>query len=378
MGGLIQLAAIGNSDVFLTGSPQITFWKMVFKRYTNFAIESIEQPFTGNPNFGSVSSVTLPKNTGDLIHKCHIQLTLSRTDASTLKDKFGLKLLKRVILSIDGMDIDSQTGEFMEYWNEYTLDDEKKVGYNEMIGNSASFNTHTYEEFDNQTTVIIPLQLYFCKNPGLSLPIHALQYSEVKVKIEFNDKTVCLSNGMSSTITIDKCSLFVDYVYLDTEEKKAILQSAQEFLITQTQELSGNVSDSSQHEGNVKLDFIHPIKELMWVFQDGTGDLKHMMSAYITMNGGQKRASERPAKYYRLVQPYDHHSKIPTIPLYMYSFALKPEESQPSGSCNFSRLDNSYLYYYLRNGHGASRIKVYATNTNLLRIMSGKGALAYS
>ena len=96
------------------------------------------------------------------------------------------------------------------------------------------------------------------------------------------------------------------------------------------------------------------------------------------MNGGQKRASERPAKYFRLVQPYDHHTKIPSLPLYMYSFALKPEEAQPSGTCNYSRLDNSYLYYKLKSNHNATRVKVYGTNTNLLRIMSGKGALAYS
>ena len=375
MGGLIQLAAYGNADVFLTGNPQITFWKMVFKRYTNFAIESIEQPFTGTPNFGTISSVTLPKNTADLIHKCHIQVQLKKTNNdSSLKDQFGLKLLKRVIVSIDGMDIDAQTGEWMSYWNEYTMEDEKKDGYNEMIGNSTTL-FGTVEEDDDCTTVIIPLMFYFCKTPGLSLPIHALQYSEVKVRVEFNEKVHCITG---SNISIEKCSLFVDYVFLDVEEKKQILQGAQEFLITQTQELSGKISDSTAHEGNVKLDFIHPIKELIWAFQGSDGSMKHMTSAHLTMNGGQKRASERPAKYFRLVQPYDHHSKIPTLPLYMYSFALKPEEAQPSGTCNYSRLDNSYLYYKLKSNHGASRIKVFATNTNLLRIMSGKGALAYS
>lgn len=377
MGGLIQLAAYGNQDVFLTGNPQITFWKMVFKRHTNFAVESIEQPFTGTPSFGSTNAVSLPKNTADLIHKCHVQVKLKRTGPNaTLKDNFGLRFLKRVIFTIDGMDIDSQTGDWMEIWNHFTLDSNKKDGYEEMIGNSQSFITNSQEEDENCTTVLIPLQLYFCENAGLSLPIHALQYSEVKLKFEFNEKSVCVDEEENDSISIEKCSLFAGYVYLDTAEKKQILKSAQEFLITQTQEISGNMNDNGDLN-QIKLDFLHPVKELVWVLQKDDGYC-HMKDAYITMNGGQKRECERPAKYFRLVQALNHHTNIPKIPIYMYSFALKPEEDQSSGTCNFSRLDNSYLNLKMKSGQNVSRIKIYGTNTNLLRIMSGKGALAYS
>ena len=379
MGGLIQLAAYGNQDVFLTGNPQITFWKMVFKRHTHFAIESIEQPFTGNPTFGSTSgtskvSLTLPKNTADLIHKCHLQIELQKGDGSddTLKDNFGLKLLNRVTLSIDGQAIDSHTGEWMEYWNEYTMEKEKESGYAELIGNSESFGSET------NTTVIVPLQFYFCKHAGLSLPIHALQHSEVKVIIEFNKQSDCC-NG--STISMKKCTLFVDYVFLDIAEKEQILQGEQSFLISQVQETSNlNIRDSGwSDEYNVKLDFLHPVKELIWCFKDSSG-LCVMKSAYITMNGSQKRASERPGLYYRRMQPYDHHTRIPTRNLYNYSFALKPEDAQPSGTCNFSRLDNAYLYFKLLKNEGERniKVKVYATNTNLLRIYKNIGALAYS
>ena len=374
MGGLIQLAAYGNQDVFLTGNPQITFWKMVFKRHTNFALESIEQPLTGKPDFGSVCSVTLPKNTADLVHKCHVQVTLENTDrdSNSLKENFGLKLLKRATITIDGMDIDSQTGEWMEYWNEYTLEHEKEEGYKEMIGNSSSFTTNSMEENEKQTTILIPLNFFFCQNPGLSLPIHALQYSEVKIRLEFNEINKCVNGN----ITIEKCSLFVDYVYLDIDEKKQILQSNLEFLITQVQDVSSNISSK---DGDVRLDFIHPVKEMVWCFKDGNDKILPMKSGYITMNGSQKRASERPGKYYRLIQPYNHHLRIPKINIYMYSFALKPEETQPSGSCNFSRLDNSHLHYTLNdNINDPKRIRIYATNTNLLRIMGGKGALAYA
>ena len=382
MGGLIQLAAYGNADVYLTGDPQITFWKTVFMRHSNFAIESIEQPFTGNPSFGSGIdntsniAVSLPKNTADMIHKCHLQVTLKRSEGSnaTLKDNFGLKLIKRAIVSVDGMDIDSQTGEWMEYWNEYTMESGKEDGYKEMIGNSKSF------EEQNEVTVIIPLQFYFCRSPGLSLPIHALQFSEVKIKLDLHDRSQCC-NDSNNDIYIDKCSLFVDYIYLDIAEKEQILQSDQTFLITQVQDVSGSIQESNNgDEQNVKLDFIHPVKELIWCFKDSGGELKTMSSAYLTMNGSQKRASERPEIYYRVTQPYNHHSRIPKIKLYMYSFALKPEDPQPSGSCNFSRLDNAYLYFKLKTGDGtsANKVKVYATNVNLFKIKGNKGALMYS
>jgi len=382
MGGLIQLAAYGNADVFLTGDPQITFWKMVFKRHTNFAIESIEQPFSGNATFGtgadntSSIAVTLPRNTADLIHKCTLQLTLKKTgNTAQLKDNFGLKLINRAILAIDSTDVDSQTGEWMEIWNQYTMEKEKENGYSEMIGNSNTFNGENTE-----ATLIIPLQFYFCKTPGLSLPIHALQYSEVRIKFELNDKTTCCTGITSeSDISIEKCSLFVDYIYLDNTEKEQILQSDQNFLITQIQDVSGPVqSTGNEDEHNIKLDFIHPVKELIWCFKNTNNELKSMKSAYITMNGGQKRASERPEIYYRITQPYDHHTRIPTTKLYMYSFALKPEDPQPSGSCNFSRLDNSYLFFKLKSGEIAHKAKVYATNTNLLRIRNNKGGIVYS
>lgn len=382
MGGLIQLAAYGNQDVFLTGNPQITFWKMVFKRHTNFAIEAIEQPFGGTPSFGSgvdstaSVSVTLPKNTADLIHKCNLQITLKRKTGSsaTLVDKFGLRLINRAILSIQGYDIDSQTGEWMEYWNEYTMEKEKENGYLEMIGNQGSFG-------DSDTaTVIIPLQFFFCKTPGLSLPIHALQFSEVKVKLEFNDRSRCITGPTGynpDDITMEKCSLFLDYIYLDIAEKNQILQSEHTFLITQVQDISGSISSGGDgDEKSIRLDFNHPVKELVWCFKDADKKLKSMASAHITMNGSQKRACERPELYYRVTQPYQHHTRIPEMKLYMYSFALKPEDPQPSGSCNFSRLDNAYLYFKMKEE--ATKVKVYATNTNLLKIADNNGGLVYS
>ena len=384
MGGLIQLAAYGNADVFLTGDPQITFWKTVFMRHSNFAIEAIENPFTGNPSFGSgvdnTSSiaVTLPKNTADMIHKCNLQMTIKRQTGSNakLKDNFGLKLIKRAIVTVDGMDIDSQTGEWMEYWNEYTMESEKEVGYKEMIGNSASFDD------SDEITIIVPLQFYFCRSSGLSLPIHALQFSEVKIKLDLHDRSQCCFDYLNdSEIYIDSCSLFVDYIYLDTTEKEQILQSDQTFLITQVQDISGTLqTDSNGDEQNIKLDFIHPVKELIWCFKDSNNTLKSMSSAYLTMNGSQKRASERPELYYRITQPYNHHTRIPKIKLYMYSFALKPEDPQPSGSCNFSRLDNAYLYFKLKKGeqNAANKVKVYATNVNLFKIQGNKGSLMYS
>ena len=196
----------------------------------------------------------------------------------------------------------------------------------------------------------------------------------MKIRLEFNEIDNCVNGSDIKDIKMKKCSLYVDYVYLDIDEKKQILQSNLEFLITQVQDISSNISSK---EGDVRLDFIHPVKEMVWCFKDYNDSILPMKSGYITMNGSQKRASERPGKYYRLIQPYNHHLRIPKINIYMYSFALKPEETQPSGSCNFSRLDNSHLHYTLKSDD-VKKIRIYATNTNLLRIMGGKGALAYA
>ena len=338
-GGLMQLVAYGSQDVYLTGNPQITFWKMVYRRYTNFAMESVDQTFNGS---GDQKVATISRN-GDLIHKCYLEF------GDVVADSID-KLIDSVELEIGGQQIDKQTGKWMDTWNKLSVSHDL-TAFNSMAFNDGNgANKH----------VFVPLQFFFCQNPGLALPLIALQYHEVRVKVNFK-------TGMGS-----KCHLWVDYIYLDTDERRRMAQSSHELLITQVQHQEESAPSAG---GSLKprLNFNHPCKELIWVTDNSVDD---DATAKLVLNG-HDRFAQRNAKYFQKVQPYQHHTNIPNgNTTHVYSFCLKPEEAQPSGSCNFSRIDNAQLD--LTGLTANDKVQIYATNWNVLRIMSGMGGLAYS
>ena len=228
-------------------------------------------------------------------------------------------------------------------------------------------------------TVYVPLQFWFCRNPGLALPLIALQYHEVKVNVEFaslSEITAEPTLGTPATTAGDlNGSLYVDYVYLDTDERRRFAQVSHEYLIEQLQ-FTGDEAPSQ----SIKMNFNHPVKELVWVAVNGDDYTSTYTKAQITLNS-HDRMSERKPMYYQLVQPYQHHERVPTqSPINVYSFALKPEEHQPSGTCNMSRIDTATLKLtgIDTSGTDTKSVKIFATNYNVLRIMSGMGGLAYS
>jgi hypothetical protein len=209
-----------------------------------------------------------------------------------------------------------------------------------------------------KTHLRIPLSFWFCKDAGQALPLIALQYHEVKVNVEFN---ALLANT--------KVSLWVDYIYLDTAERQRFARSSHEYLIEQVQTTGEEtLSDGSN---KVRLNFNHPVKELVWTAQDDSKDAS-LQRAKLQLNG-HDRFAERDAEYFSKVQQYQHHTG--KADAYVYSFALEPEKLQPSGTCNFSRIDNASLQLDV-SGKGTA--KVYAVNYNVLRIKNGMGGLAYS
>jgi hypothetical protein len=363
-GGLMQLVAYGAQDIYLSGNPQITFFKVVYRRHTNFSMESIEQTFNGNASFGSKVTCPISRN-GDLIHKIWLQAELSLVPD---KVEVAHKLLKSVEVEIGGQRIDKQYSAWLTVWNELTQTAGHKDGYEMMVKGSAG-------------TVFIPLQFWFCRNPGLALPLIALQYHEVKINVEFGSVTDL--GGTAGTDSMTSASLWVDYIYLDTDERRRFAQVSHEYLIEQLQ-FTGDESPSSK----IKLNFNHPVKELVWVETNSDGDT--IASTYTTAKlqlNGHERFAPRPAAYFQLVQPYQHHETVPTEQkINVYSFALKPEEHQPSGTCNMSRIDNATLNLSGINTTGnaingaaaPAAVKVFAVNYNVLRVMSGMGGLAYS
>lgn len=379
-GGLMQLVAYGAQDIYLTGNPQITFFKVVYRRHTNFSMESIEQTFNGAAEFGKRVTCTVSRN-GDLMHRVYLQVTVPALDSNaSWVDWLGHALIKNVEVEIGGQRVDKHYGDWMHIWNELTQSAGKKAGYETMVGKTVS----------GQTDLYIPLEFWFCRNPGLALPLIALQYHEVKINLEFRSAAECMSEADTTAPSLLAASLYVDYIYLDTDERRRFAQVSHEYLIEQLQ-FTGDESITST-SNKIKLNFNHPCKELVWVVQpDGNvtdGDLFDYTdssgkncteSAKLQLNG-HDRFSERFGKYFNLVQPYQHHTNVPKAGVNVYSFGLKPEEHQPSGTCNMSRIDNATLQLTTTAAAVAAdaKVRVYATNYNVLRIMSGMGGLAYS
>ena len=550
----MQLVAYGAQDVYLTGNPQITFWKVTYRRHTNFAMESIEQTFNGQADFGRRVQCTISRN-GDLAYRTYLQVTLPEINQNDSTgsvyarwlDCPGEQMISMVEVEIGGQRIDRQYGDWMHIWNQLTLTSEQESGYHKMIGQTSQLTYLTDPAFAAvatacgaanvpeavcaprnalpETTLYVPLQFWFCRNPGLALPLIALQYHEVKINIEIRPLDECLfavssvdeSSGNSDNKKINNAyakslvaaSLYVDYVFLDTDERRRMAQNPHEYLIEQLQ-FTGDESIGSS-SNKIKLNFNHPCKELVWVVQpdmhvaycdsflagrlmhralgaqpfnytdavdalpdsilafgstnqsrggnnvidtsglfndtlsfdisggvannsSATGNLSPdpstttpyggassvadssiggaingevsngltdagvfvlaetalnmhcwgenpVVTAKLQLNG-QDRFSEREGTYFDLVQPYQHHTRNPDTGINVYSFALRPEEHQPSGTCNFSRIDNATLQLVVSaaaiGGTQTAKVRVYATNYNVLRVMSGMGGLAYS
>ena len=368
-GGLLQLVAYGAQDVYLTGNPQITFFKVVYRRHTNFSIESIQQTFNGNPTLGQRVTCQISRN-GDLVHKLYLQATV--TAGSSTVQKVGHKLIEQVEVEIGGQMIDRQYGEWMYIWNELTLPKGKETGFRKMI-NYAGGDTIA-------NTVYVPLEFWFCRNIGLALPLIALQYHEVKINLTLGSKEAL--GGSSAEVT--NVELWADYIFLDTDERRRFAQLSHEYLIEQVQFTGGESIPSGGSTGTTtksKLSFNHPVKELIWVNKEATlTDFSNLPTTDFQLQlNGNDRFAKRDAKYFTHVQPYQHHENIPDgTNIHVYSFALKPEEHQPSGTLNMSRIDTATAIVGTASGSAAGTLNMYAVNYNVLRILSGMGGLAYS
>ena len=393
-GGLMQLVAYGAQDIYLTGNPQITFFKVVYRRHTNFSMESIEQTINGSVAAGSRVTSTISRN-GDLVYRLFYEIEGSATAASaTSLANLGSAVFDNVEIEIGGQRIDRQTGHWMNVWASLCEENSARV----LADTDGSGGTLFQElaqmggcaTIGNAATVAInakvPLQFWFCRNPGLALPLIALQYHEVKVVTAFSSIPI-----VAGTL---KAKLWADYIYLDTDERRRFAQVSHEYLIEQVQYQAG-----SSQSVSTELNFNHPVKELIWTGPSSAGVITKLASTddYQLKLNGHDRMSARPLSYFAKQQVWMHHTGPGDITtglgnaaaaagsvggagsvgnsgtgIAVYSFALKPEEHQPSGTCNFSRIDNAQLI-----GPEQGR-DVFAVNYNVLRIMSGMGGLAYS
>jgi hypothetical protein len=521
-GGLLQLVAYGAQDIYISGNPQITFWKILYKRHTNFAMESIEVTFNGQADFNKRVTAVINRN-ADLMFRTYVQVVLPQIDLNGSQlgagvDAFrwvsyiGHRLINQVELEIGGQRIDRQYGDWMQIWTQLSTDAGQITALDSLVGNTHDLvllKTKGGEPLDSTCsstevtqsclsrrgtpakTLYIPLQFWFCRNPGLAIPLIALQYHEVRINVTFETWENCVYAENAFTPTrptaqsLAACSLYIDYVYLDTEERRRFAQQSHEYLIEQVQYTGAESITSSSNK--IQLNFNHPVKELLWVVQrdsfvdcsnptwlsavggqqpfnysddfstegtimsllgrsgtgvtstvgsasaatggpsarglgvnnTGTGSLpgqvtasgslgegdvfdsgvNYLLAKVILASGvrcegknpvevgklqlnGQDRFTDREGSYFDRVQPYQHHTRTPSQGINVYSFALRPEEHQPSGTCNFSRIDKATLQLTVSvntvTGTNTAQVRVYALNYNVLRVMSGMGGLAYS
>ena len=556
-GGLIQLAAFGTQDILLTANPQITFFKVTIRRHTAFAIESIMQTITGSgTTFGSDLTVTIARS-GDLLWRTNIEVVIPQLidnyttptgvtgtwTPARWTDDIGHHLIQSCEVQIGGQRIDKHYSDWLQIWSQLTVPAEKRDGYNRMIGNvmelcgcpdHPSFNASSQNLIYNRSAyrIFVPLQFWFCRSPGMALPLIALPYHEVKLMIRLNDarnliipgsintsdyvdsydssaSSVTSVAGTSATYTVSnpadtisstplEMQVWADYIYLDVNERKRFAQTSHEYLIDQLQYTGGQNISASVNEAQLTLNFNHPTKELVWVLRkdsytkqtidhvnnphnvinqwsnyqicaydamrnnysnvDGringnmtfgnmsTTDFNPVSIARLQINGND-RFRDRVGEYFNVVQTYQHHTCIPQSKgINVYSFGLTPEDIQPTGTINFSRIDNTQLIirvkdtipavpvglvgfndesntvaytanstinanskYIVREGGNAVpigygpyatnnasvsvnptryvadttditgyNVLVYATNFNVLRIISGMGGLAFS
>ena len=315
-GGLMQLVAYGAQDIYLTGNPQITFFKVVYRRYTNFSMECIEQTLSGTStlnNSNSNATCTIQRS-GDLVAGVIIT-------SSTPGILSGDKLISEVEIEIGGQTIDKHYREWMQIWSELTTPDSKAAGYKAMTG--AFHNGLSKTGTAGVNLVQVPLQFWFCRNPGLALPLIALQYHEVKVKFTW---------GTSSEVGVAAiCKVWVEYIFLDTDERRRFAQISHEYLVEQLQ-LQADTSSA-----NHKLNLNHPVKELIW-----TGDSYH--HAKITLNG-HDRFEPQEEEYFQLRQPLQHHTSVPgmNIPLVEKPTMLSTPEASGTYTLQAKSADDTEL-----------------------------------
>jgi len=416
-GGLMQLVAYGAQDVYLTGNPEVTFFQAKYKRHTNFAMENIEQTVNGTAANSGRVSVTVARN-GDLVGDMYIQL--ESDEATTITTAAGdcnwvaERAVNNVELSIGGQRIDKHYQKWWRMYSELYLDESKKASWGKMT------------TAGDGKTVYLPLIFFFNRNPGLYLPLIALQYHEVRLDFD-------LSSNFDTYLNKNVFKVWANYVYLDTEERRRFAQKGHEYLIEQVQHTGTDTVTADGGTKQVRLSYNHPVKELVWCFSNtqtnngmwnfttasadddvilesstlastsncfvpasfigtplvstgaaGSGaqfteEAVGPLNTFKLILNGQDRFKEQKGKYFNQVQSYNHHTGCPYPGIYSYSFALKPEEHQPTGTCNFSRIDNAQVQVVTADTtNNAISMHMFAVNYNVLRIQSGMGGLAFS
>lgn len=436
-GTSVQIGAKGAQDVYLIGDPQITFFKTIYKRHTNFALETLKLDFDKkNQSISQERVVTISckidKN-GDLLHQCYVFLdyTLASGESSS---HYGHNFLRQIDLEIGGKLIDRHYSQWLQVWNELTREDYKKspsLGRDTTLGayNNTANQDDSYRKYDmnygymrmadrsmsntsgssNRFYFYVPLLFWFCRNPGLALPLIALNFEDVYINITLEPQNHLTGNGTSSQL--NEINLYCNYIYLEPSERDKFVTNTTTYLIDQLQTLRVDAPTDSSSSVSVPLEFKNSCKEIIWAIHRGGAHVGSKLSQgpdalfplcqsigqgadnTTTISGttdgiggsvsllldGVPRFTQRPISYFTRIQPLEHHTNVPTMDrIGVYSFALHPEESFPTGSCNFSLFPNSELNIQTGiSNTNARKLYIFAPSFNLYRISQGISELAF-
>lgn len=403
-GALLDLVAKGGQDVYLICNPQMSFFKKVYRRHTNFAVEYQKYELDANLDFGKATTFTLPRK-GDLIKNIFLQFHLPELTSPndvlySYTNYIGYALIEYIEIYINTQKIDRITGEWLYIYHELFVPEDKKRGYNQMVGGKNFIGYNSYIGNDGGV-YIVPLNFWFNQDISSSIPYTALQYSDIDIKIklrDFNDLWITKDgNPPIGNYKLEKVEMSIESVYLDVKERKEFSTQSHEYLIKQVQYNINNHIIAGTKSKTFNLSFNHPVTELILVVQtksklqtgpDNSKDFFNfslndshplndtIKNAKILLNGSD-RTPEMTAIELRTYNPIQYHTSIPNNFIYVFPFSLNPEDYQPSGSSNFSRFDIKQLQVEFADNIPNSEVKIYAVNYNILRITQGLGGLAY-
>ena len=404
-GGQIQLVSTGSADILLTGNPEVTFWKSVWRRHTAFAVEAVEQSFNTTTGFGRRCSVTLSR-IGDLVHRVWLQVRLPALPPPyKYTNAIGLALIKAVEVEVGGTVLDHHKSEFLDIWSELSNSDSKRKGYNKLVGRFDDWDPSddTKSLGAKETTVMVPLNFFFNNESGSALLMVAIVYHSTRINLEFQslERLVVSSDPIVTSIPSQlgtaynpldaEMRMYADMVFLETAERRRWAKMAHEILMTQVQSMSEDVImlvGNPQRNRRYTLPFSQPIKELIFVYYpadtkstDGKPLFFYYKQAFddvrILVNK-QDMQSTRPAMYFTHAQPWQQHTRVPDKPIYCYSFALQPEAMQPSGSLNANSITLELQFTVNLPERSVGKLLVLAISYNVLRIANGLAGMSFT
>lgn len=400
VGAIFQLKTKGPQDSNLTAKPVLNFFVKEYSQYVNFSSETVSLDFNESVDFGKKLTMVIPRK-GDFLHRLHIDLTLpalTETNGTFAgwTNSVGHSIIQYVDIEIGNQIIDRHYGLFMEIWNELTVSTVSGVTNNELIGKYNSIES-LKSNATLESNYSIPLQFWFCKNLNLALPLLMLQYHQVRLILKLNSFNSCIVyDGSEPPADPGIASLRVtaEYIYLDDTQRLKYLNTSKTILIDQIQTCEAN-----QTPGNgifkAKVNFNHPVKELFWVFREtlseenndwfnfsqrnsvvNTKVLPLMKNAKIILDGTD-RCPLQSGLIYQAVNCRRYHTNVTDKYVYSYSFCDKPEDHQPSGTLNFSLVDDAIVYCEMEPNINDYVMITFCRNYNWLVINSGKASLMY-